>query len=103
MSVTIGENALNPGGRLHGGVIYLLCDVCAYGGLASLMDDETDAVTHDIQVSVMRSVKPGETVDFRSNVLKMGKRVCFIEVRATVGESLVAAATVTKSFLEIGV
>lgn len=31
-SIKVTENVVNPAGIFHGGVIYLLCDVCAYGG-----------------------------------------------------------------------
>ena len=38
LSMSVGERAINPAGMLHGGVIYLLCDVCAYAGLLSVLD-----------------------------------------------------------------
>lgn len=99
MILNITENLVNPAGILHGGVIYILCDVCAYGGLLSLMDTDMDAVTHDIQVSVMRSLKLGDVVEFKSEVVKFGTRICFIDVKVTSGGRMVASARVTKSIL----
>lgn len=97
LSITLSENVINPAGLFHGGVIYILCDVCAYGGLLSLLDDRTDAVTHDIQISVMRSAKLGDVVDFQSEVAKLGKTICFIDVKVTVSGQMIASARVTKS------
>ena len=97
--LTITENAVNPAGFFHGGVIYLLCDVCAYGGLLSLLDDNTEAVTHDIQVSVMKAVEMGDVVEFRSEVVKMGARLCFIDVRVSSAGEIIATARITKSLL----
>lgn len=98
-SLKVNEHALNPGGMLHGGVLYLLCDVCAYAGLLSLMDEHMEAVTHDIHVSVMRPARLGERIDFRSRVIRKGKRLCFIEVQATVEGDVLGNAKVTKSML----
>ena len=101
LSITITENLINPAGILHGGVIYVLCDVCAYAGLLSLLDDGTEAMTHDIQISVMRSARLADVVDFQSEVVKMGKRICFIDVKATVNGEIIAAARVTKSIRRV--
>ena len=97
LSITITENLINPAGIFHGGVIYVLCDVCAYGGLLSLLDEDTEAVTHDIQISVMRSAKLADVVDFQSDVVKLGKTICFIDVKVTVSGEIIASARVTKS------
>ena len=101
LSITITENLINPAGIFHGGVIYVLCDVCAYGGLLSLLDEGTEAVTHDIQISVMRSAKLADVVDFQSEVVKLGKRICFIDVKVTVSGEIIASARVTKSIRQV--
>ncbi len=100
-SITVADTVLSPAGSLHGGVVYFLSDVCAYAGLLSLLDAKTDAVTHDIQVSVMRSARPGDVVDFRSKVVRLGKRLCFLEVIASTGDQIIATAKVTKSILSV--
>jgi uncharacterized protein (TIGR00369 family) len=101
LSIAITENLINPAGIFHGGVIYVLCDVCAYGGLLSLLDEGTEAVTHDIQISVMRSAKLADVADFQSEVVKMGKRICFIDVKVTVSGEIIASARVTKSIRQV--
>lgn len=100
ISVTLNTYAMNPDGRFHGGVIYLLCDVCAYSGLVSVLDADMDAVTHDIQVSIMKSAKVGDVVRFESKIVRLGKRLCFLEVVATLGDKVLATAKVTKSILK---
>lgn len=90
---------INSIGLLHGGVVYALCDVCAYAALLSVMPEGKDAVTHDIHVSVMRSAQEGDVVTFRADILKMGRSLCFIETVASVQDKPIARATVTKSLI----
>lgn len=101
LSVTVSRNTVNPAGVFHGGVAYMLCDICAYAGLLSLIDDKTEAVTHDIHVSVMQSARRGDVVDFNSSVVRLGKRLCFIDVTASVAGKVIATARVTKSLLAV--
>ena len=83
LPLKVTENNINPVGLFHGGVIYLLCDICASGGLLSLIDDDVAAVTHDIQISILRPAKLGDFVCFNSEVVKLGKSLCFIDVKVT--------------------
>ncbi|MES1929386.1 thioesterase superfamily protein [Salinisphaera dokdonensis CL-ES53] len=100
LSVIVGENTVNPAGVFHGGVLYMLCDVCAYAGLLSRLDDVTEAVTHDIHVSVMRVANPGDTVVFESTPIRVGRRIAFIDVSARVADRVIAQARVTKTLIE---
>ncbi|SHL29828.1 uncharacterized domain 1-containing protein [Desulfatibacillum alkenivorans DSM 16219] len=97
--LTINKNVINPQGTLHGGIIYTLSDVCAYAGLLSLLDDDTEAVTHDIQVSVMRSAMLGDEIRFKSEVIKRGRSICFLQTKVTLGEKIIATAKITKSLI----
>lgn len=101
ITVKLKEYVLNPHGFFHGGVIYLLSDICAYYGLLSVLDESTDAVTHDIQVSVMKSAKLNDLVKFESKVVRLGSRVCFLETVATVAGKTIATAKITKSLIDI--
>ncbi|ERJ20473.1 Putative esterase protein [Salinisphaera shabanensis E1L3A] len=100
LSIVVGDNVINPAGVFHGGVLYLLCDVCAYAGLLSQLGAHTEAVTHDIHVSVMRGARAGEVVVFESNPVRVGRRIAFIDVSARVDERLIASARVTKTLLD---
>lgn len=99
LNIVVNDSMVNMVNVMHGGIIYTLCDVCAYAALVSKLDNNTDAVTHDIQVSVMRSVKLGEKVNFNAEIVKLGKRVCFMAVKAFVNDKLIATSTVTKSII----
>ncbi|MDX1800285.1 MAG: PaaI family thioesterase [Marinobacter sp.] len=99
LTFEVGESTANPAGVLHGGVIYTLCDVCAYAGLLSVLAPDQEAVTHDIHVSVMRSAQHGDTVVIESRPVRLGRRIGFFEVTATVGDTVIATARVTKSIL----
>jgi len=101
MAIEVTENIINPVGKFHGGALYALCDVCAYAGLASLMDDQTEAVTNDIHVSIMRTAELGDVIHFKSEIMKLGRRLCFIDVKVTCQDKLIASAKVTKSMLSV--
>ena len=89
----------SPAGGLHGGVVYLLSDVCAMVGLLSRLPADQHAVTHDIHVSVMRSAAMGDRVTFDSHITQLGRRLCFCEVVVRSGEKTLATARVTKSLV----
>ncbi len=96
----VGDNAINPASLLHGGVVYTLCDVAAYTALLSILPMDREAVTHNINVSVLRPVKYGTRVVFTAEVVKTGKTLCFIHAKAAVDDNIVAMASVTKSIVD---
>ncbi len=97
--IKVSEELVNPAGLFHGGVVYVLSDVCAYAGLLSLLEDSEEAVTHDLHVSVLRPAKLGDEVTFRPDVVKRGRQLCFLDVTASVNEKVIATARVTKSII----
>lgn len=99
--LAIAVNALSssPAGGLHGGIVYLLSDVCAMVGLLSRLPADQHAVTHDIHVSVMRSAAMGDRVTFDSRITQLGRRLCFCEVLVQSGTKTLATAQVTKSLV----
>ncbi|MEC7548213.1 MAG: PaaI family thioesterase [Pseudomonadota bacterium] len=97
--ITVMDKLINPAGLFHGGVVYVLSDVCAYAGLLSLLSDNEEAVTHDLHVSVLRPAMLGDEVVFRSEVVKRGRQLCFLNVTATVDDKIIATARVTKSII----
>lgn len=98
-TIDANESVLNPGGSFHGGVHYLLADVCAYAGLLSILDDEIHAVTHNFQASILRPAYLGARITYRSHILKLGKTLAFVEVSASCEEKVIAKASVTKSLI----
>jgi uncharacterized protein (TIGR00369 family) len=100
-SFTVGDTTVNPPGALHGGVVYLLCDVCAYLGLMSVLPESQEAVTHDIHVSMLRGASRNDIVKMESKIIKKGKSLCFIDVTAVVEGQLIATARITKSLIKL--
>lgn len=99
LTFAMNENVINPQGTLHGGVVYALCDVCAYAGLVSVLDADERAVTHDIHVSMMRVPGLDDDVQIRSKLIKKGRSLCFIDVTVTTPGKTLATARVTKSLM----
>jgi len=99
LTAIVNQNALNPSGFYHGGLMYMLCDVCAYSGLLSALSQEEDAVTHDIHVSVLRPARLGDKVIYQSQIVKRGRTLCFIDVVAKCRDKLIATARITKSIV----
>ena len=97
--ITVTEQLVNPAGLFHGGVVYVLSDVCAYAGLLSMLEDSEEAVTHDLHVSVLRPAKLGDEVVFRSQIVKRGRQLCFLDVTASVNDKTIATVRVTKSVI----
>jgi len=99
LAIEVSALTSSPAGGLHGGVVYMLSDVCAMVGLLSRLPADQHAVTHDIHVSVMRSAAMGDRVTFDSRIAQLGRRLCFSEVVVRCGERTLATARVTKSLV----
>ena len=90
-------------GGLHGGVFYALLDaICMLALLPDLSESE-HAVTHDLHVSMMRSVPPGTRCALEGRVVRRGRSIAFMEgvARAADGK-VIASARVTKSIVPGG-
>jgi uncharacterized protein (TIGR00369 family) len=99
ISFPVTQKMLTPGNALHAGFVYTACDFASYLALLSLLPEDTRAVTHDLHVSVMRTAGPGERVDVRGHVVRLGRTLAFINAEASCGDRLLATARVTKSIL----
>ena len=99
LSAVVCENAVNPSGFYHGGVVYTLCDVCAYAAVLSSLPLDNDAVTHDIHVSMLRPAREGERIEYKARIRKLGRSLCFIDVDVSCDDRLIATARVTKTIV----
>lgn len=97
-----GPNTLNYAGAMHGGVAYALLDAVCYMALAPLLRRGENAVTHDLHVSVLRPVLPGQEVELRGRVVQKGRSLVFCESQAWAAGRLAATARVTKSLVRLG-
>lgn len=98
----VADHLINASGVLHGGVVYTILDVCAYAGLLSVLSDDQEALTHDLHVSVMRSARAGDRVKVHSNLVKIGRTLCFINATAQVNDTIIVQASITKSIIKTG-
>lgn len=96
----VEDNAINPASMLHGGVVYTLCDVAAYTALLSILPTDREAVTHNIAISILRPAKYGARIVFTAEVVKLGRTLCFIQVKACEDDTIIASASVTKSIID---
>ena len=74
LAITVSAINSSPAGGLHGGVVYLLTDVCAMLGLMSRPPADQHAVTHDIPVSVVPSAGPVDPVRFQPAITPLWPR-----------------------------
>lgn len=98
--IVVSKATTNIAGVLHGGVLYALLDAVCYLGVVPLLAADENAVTHDLHVSVMRSVKVGAIVELTGLVRRRGRTVVFADGEASVNGRIVATARVTKSIVE---
>lgn len=90
-------------GTLHGGILYAMVDVAAFMALLSVIPQGLHGVTADIQVSVLRAAKLGDTVAVRGRVDRVGRNLANMRAEAFLltpeGERLIATGTVVKSLI----
>jgi len=77
LSVTAGDELLNPVGLVHGGVLFTLGDCAA--GLAAHLDGRRH-VTLSSTLNFLRSGLPGDVLSGRGTVRRRGEHICFLDV-----------------------
>jgi uncharacterized protein (TIGR00369 family) len=89
------ERHLNPGGTVHGGVVYTLVDVSMAEALkTTIAEGDERPVTIEIKVNYLEPGKAG-TLTSTAQVRKGGKRVTIVEAEVTQEGEVVALATGT--------
>jgi len=86
-------------GRLNGGALSVILDAVAYLALEPALAPNEDAVSHDLHISMLRSVFSGQTVHLKGELVQKGRRVAFVNAEARVDGRLVASARITKSIV----
>jgi len=96
----IGKQIINANGAVHGGIYYTVCDLAASTALSTMLSEDYFSATNDINVSIVAAAYEGE-LRIQAKVLKMGKRMAFIEARVINEEGdLIAIARITKTILQ---
>jgi uncharacterized protein (TIGR00369 family) len=89
------EHHLNPGGTVHGGVVYTLVDVSMAEALRTTTSEGDERpVTIEIKVNYLEPAKAG-TLTSTAQVRKGGKRVTIVEAEVAQDSEVVALATGT--------
>ena len=89
------ERHLNPGGTVHGGVVYTLVDVSMAEALkTTIPEGDERPVTIEIKVNYLEPGKAG-TLTSTAQVRKGGKRVTIVEAEVAQDSEVVALATGT--------
>ena len=96
---TVAEPSQGPGGWLHGGVVSALLDMTCYVTLLPRLPQDRIAVSHAVNISLLKGVPGGSTVQLKAEVLRLGKSLAFMRAEAHSDGHLVAAATITKSII----
>ncbi len=95
----VAEPTQGPGGWLHGGVVYALLDMTCYLALIPRLAEDKIAVSHAVNISLMKGVPGDSSVQLTAEVVRLGKSLAFLRAEAHAGGHLVATATVTKSII----
>ncbi len=101
----IGDNTATGQGWLHGGILYGLLDASSYLAIIPMLDETQHAVSHDVHFSIMRRTERGMEVTIKTQVLRKGERVAFIQAEAYAESGgknkLIATGNVTKSIINL--
>ena len=86
VTMTAGEEHLNPAGTVHGGAIATLIDVAMGRAVASVFDGDERPVTIEIKVNYLEAGLIGELVA-ESRVSRRGRRFMVVHADVTQRES----------------
>ncbi|MCY4214889.1 MAG: PaaI family thioesterase [Gammaproteobacteria bacterium] len=78
---------VNAGGRVHGGLAFLMADTaCAY----ALRSISPGGVTQNANMNYLNAVEAGMTLEAVAEVVKAGTRIASLSVEVRAGSQLVA-------------
>lgn len=98
-SFIVGELADNGTGALHAAALGAIIETAGYLALLPALDGTQYAVTHAIATQLFAAARLGEQVDVRASIDRRTRRLAFLSVLATVGDTTIARAQLTKSIL----
>jgi uncharacterized protein (TIGR00369 family) len=99
VSLVAGHQSLNAVDYLHGGVISTILDVAAYLSLLPDLADDEEAITHNLFVSYLSSLKAGASLTATGRVVHRGRRLAFVTSELREQARMIATAQVTKSIV----
>lgn len=100
LSLNIGKEHLQHMGYIHGGVISTLADNTGWFVLEPHLQKEQTAMTQELTVNYLYPGK-GKRLTAVGELVKIGKRSAFINVKLYCDEKLIATSTSHLAILEI--
>ncbi|MBI2723793.1 MAG: PaaI family thioesterase [Chloroflexi bacterium] len=97
----VTADLLNPHGVLHGGAVYTMVDYAMGSAVMSLLPPGDTCATIEMKVSYLAPVRDG-TLRCDTRVIKLGRRVAFLESRVTHRRKPVATATGSFAIIRAG-
>lgn len=85
----------NPGGTVQAGVYSVLLDAAMNFALSATLDAGRYGTTLELKVSTMRPARAGDRLSVRGEVVRVGRRVAFLQAFARAGSADIAHATGT--------
>jgi uncharacterized protein (TIGR00369 family) len=92
------EKMLRPGGTVSGPTLMALADCAMYVVLLSAIGPVALAVTTNLNINFLRKGAPGQDLQARARLLKLGKRLAVGEVNLLSGSSPDPIAHVTATY-----
>ncbi len=96
--VEIGQRLMNPGGVVHGGVMFSLADTGMAVALIAGSEGEIKPVTIDMRMTYYAAARSGELV-CKSRVVKKTRRLVFLESEIFNGGDEAIASGVASFYL----
>jgi uncharacterized protein (TIGR00369 family) len=89
----------NPAGTVQAGVSAVLLDAAMSFALLSALEAGERGATLEMKVSTMRPSRVGDDLTVRGEVVRLGRRVAYLQAFARSGDEVVAHATATFAVL----
>ncbi|MEH6546000.1 MAG: PaaI family thioesterase [Sneathiella sp.] len=89
------EEHCNGRGFAHGGLISALADSCMGHSCYYAMGGKNHLVTVSLSVDFLGITRPGAWLEFKSEIVKTGRNLCFVQCTATADGVICARANAT--------
>jgi uncharacterized protein (TIGR00369 family) len=99
LTFVASDQTVNAVDYLHGGVISTVLDLAAWLAVVAELDDDEEAITHNLSVSYLTAVKGRAPLTATGTVVRRSKRLAFATAELRDDERLIATAQVTKSIV----
>ncbi len=100
MTLRVDQRHLRVGGIAHGGVVASLLDSVVGMAAATLVTDQGDLVTAQLNMNFLRPARPGNFLTATGRVLHAGRKTAVVDARIVdQRDNLIGSATATMLYL----